>query len=207
MSAENIIITNKIKEEQKHEVAKLYFQAFLKKFIYLWVLTCNEEKATIVLRRSIQYEKGLYAINNNKLVGFVGLEKGDGYFAPLTFSSFSEAFGFIGATWRFTAYGIYRLFHGGMKKDVVHIDPIVVSSEARGLGIGTKLLDAVFEYSKRLNKNRVVLEVVDTNPKAKKLYERMGFQVVNEENISFLTQRAGFKYIINMEKVLPDKAL
>ncbi len=201
----NIIITNIIKEEHKDTVARLYFEAFKLKFNHLWLFTKKEDKAVIVLKKSITFKEGLYAVSNNEVLGFVGLEKGNGYYAPLSLAGFNEAFGIFGAAWRFAAYGIYRLFHGQSKKDEVHIDPIVVSSEARGMGIGTKLLEAVFDLAKRLKKKKVILEVVDTNPMAKKLYEKVGFREVKAEELAFLTKKAGFKRVIHMEKVISLK--
>lgn len=202
MPIEKINITNSIHEVQKIEVAKMYYHAFIKKFSSLWLFAKNEAQAVTVLRQSLRYENGLYVLSNNRVLGFVGLEKGDSFFAPLKYSAFLEAFGFLSATWRYVAYGIYRLFHGDIKNDAVHIDPIVVSSDARGMGIGTKLFEAAFELTKRLNRKKVILEVVDTNPKAKKLYERLGFQVVKEENTALLTKNAGFEKVFHMEKIL-----
>ena len=198
----NIIITNIIKDEHKDKVARLYFQAFQLKFSHLWLFTKDEEKAAIVLKDSIPYREGLYALSNNEVLGFVGLEKGNGYYTHLSFQGFKEAFGLLGAMWRYAAYWIFRLFHPMHKNDVVHIDPIVVSDEARGMGIGTKLIEAVFEQAKRMRKKKVVLEVVDTNPMAKKLYEKLGFRVVKAEKLSFFTKDAGFEKVYHMEKVL-----
>ncbi len=202
VESNNIIITNIIKEEHKKEVARLYFQAFLLKFNYLWLFTKSEEKAIIVLRKSIPYKEGLYAVSDNKVLGFVGLEKGTDFYTALSFEGFTEAFGLFGAVWRYLAYGIFRLFHGRAKEGTIHIDPIVVSDEARGMGIGTKLLEAVFDMAKRMKKKKVVLEVVDTNPMAKKLYERVGFRVVRIEDVAFFTRRAGFDKIFHMEKLI-----
>jgi ribosomal protein S18 acetylase RimI-like enzyme len=53
-----------------------------------------------------------------------------------------------------------------------------------------------------LGKEKMTLEVVDTNPEAKKLYERKGFVVTKIENIAFLTIRAGFRKVIHMRKVI-----
>lgn len=202
MDQKDVIITSEINEEQKETVAKLYFQTFQLKFHYLWLFTKKEDKAVIVLKRSIPYQEGLYAVQDDEVIGFVGLEKGNGYYAPLSFIGFWEAFGIWGASWRYVAYTIYRLFHGKNKQDEVHIDPIVVSGKARGMGIGTRLLEAVFELAKKKKKRKVILEVVDTNPKAKRLYERVGFRVAKTDNLALLTKEAGFAQVIHMEKVL-----
>lgn len=199
---ENITLVRSINEAQKCQVAKMYYQAFAKKFSTIWLFADNEEEATKVLINSINYENGLYALCDEEVMGFVGLETGDSFYTQLTYSAFLSAFNFFDATWRVTAYGLYRIFHGEIRNDAVHIDPIVVSSKARGLGIGSKLLDGTYELTRSLNKHKVILEVVDTNPDAKKLYERHGFHVVKEENLSILTKEAGFSIVYYMEKRL-----
>lgn len=195
-----IIITSTISDIQKNQVARMFHQAFLKKFSTLWLFTKDEEKAAAILCESIHFQDGLYAVQNGKVIGFVGLETGKRFYTQFKFSSFLKVFHTPSAVWRSIAYGIYRLFHGKTGNDVVHIDPIVVTSEARGLGVGTKLLEAVSLYAEKRHRRKVVLEVVDTNPRAKKLYEKMGFRVVQEENTGVLTSQAGFKRVIHMEK-------
>lgn len=202
METENLKITNTLNDIQKREVASLYYKAFPKKFHALWIFTKTETQAVAILYKSLRYKKGIYVLKEDKVLGFIGLEKGDGYFAPLDYASFREAFHMPGASWRYLAYGIYRLFHGKTEADAIHIDPIVVSQQARGKGIGSRLLETTFRYGKALGKNKVILEVVDTNPMAKKLYERLGFRVVKEENISCLSRRTGFNKVYHMIKDL-----
>ena len=196
----NIMITNKINDEQKKEVARLYYQAFTKKFNYLWFFTKEEEKAFQVLARSLQYNYGLYALEGNKVLGFIGLNKKNETFFPAIYTSFTKAFGVIGGTWRYVGFGIYRLTKESLDTKTLYIDPVVVSAEARGMGIGTKLFDSTIELSKQLKLNYVTLDVVDTNPKAKKLYEKLGFKVLKEGNTKWITKKAGFEKYFHMKK-------
>ncbi|MBC3796078.1 GNAT family N-acetyltransferase [Acetobacterium tundrae] len=202
MAKFNIEITKSINEDQKTEVAKLFYSAFEKKFSTLWLFAKNETQAVAVLRECINYKKGLYALSENSLLGFIGLETGDGLFVNFKFSSLSKVFGLFGATWRFLAYGIYRLLHNNRIEHEVHIDPIVVSSNARGMGVGTKLLNATIDFARSINRKCVFLEVVDTNSNAQKLYERVGFAVVDVEDTSLFTSNSGFSKVIHMRKIL-----
>lgn len=202
MDMKNLRITNTLNEKQKREVARLYYQAFPKKFSSLWLFTKNESQAVRVLAKSLRYKSGLYALSEDTVLGFIGLEKGNGFYAPLRYSSFREAFNIFSAGWRYAAYCIYRLFHGDMGSRTIHIDPIVVARHTRGMGIGSGLLKATFEYAKKLGKRKVVLEVVDTNPMARRLYEKHGFRVVKAEHLSLLTRRAGFDKLYHMVKDL-----
>lgn len=202
MSTLQVEIVNRLNEEQKREVARLYYRAFVLKFRSLWMFTGNESEAVRVLRRSLRYDSGLYAVRQGRVLGFIGLEQGDGFYAPLHYAALKRVFGTVGGTWRYAAYGIYRMFHGNMPNNTVHVDPVVVSGDARGPGIGTRLFEAAFDWARRANRSRMVLEVVDTNPQAKKLYERLGFRTFKEEHLGLITKKAGFAKLFHMEKKL-----
>ena len=61
------------------------------------------------------------------------------------------------------------------KSDVLHLDTLIVHPDVRGQGIGTQLVDAVVALAIADGKRFVKLEVEDINPRAKRLYERLGF--------------------------------
>ncbi len=54
------------------------------------------------------------------------------------------------------------------------IHDVAVHPDARGMGIGTKMLETVKEDAEEMGCSKVTLEVREDNP-AKKLYEREGF--------------------------------
>jgi ribosomal protein S18 acetylase RimI-like enzyme len=60
-------------------------------------------------------------------------------------------------------------------KQTLKIHDLVAHPDARGLGVGTKLLDYVQEEAERRDCSKITLEVREDNP-AKKLYEREGFE-------------------------------
>lgn len=195
-----IKVINQLSEDQKKQVARMYYNAFVPKFTTLWMFSANVEEAEKVLERSIEYNSGFYAIDeNDDVLGFVGVENGEQYFTSLSYRAFRAAYSVFGSLWRSAAYRIYRMFHGGNGRKVLHIDPIVVSEKATGRGIGSKLLDVVLSEAKKIGLPKVILEVVDTNQKAKKLYERLGFRVYKTENLGVLTESAGFSKVYCME--------
>jgi ribosomal protein S18 acetylase RimI-like enzyme len=202
MSTIEVEIVNRLDEAQKLEVARLFYQGFTLKFNALWLFTRNEQQAVEVLCRSLRYDDGLYAVREGRVMGFIGLEKGHGFFATMGYEALRHTFGIAGGAWRYAAYGIFRMFHSGVPKDSIHIDPLVVSSEARGLGIGTRLLEAAFALTRQANRSKMLLEVVDTNPQAKKLYERLGFRTFKVQNTRLFTEQAGFAKVLHMEKLL-----
>lgn len=58
-----------------------------------------------------------------------------------------------------------------------YIDTICVSEEARGLGIGTKLLQFAEENGKQLGFDKISLNVELEKTDARRLYERMGYTI------------------------------
>jgi ribosomal protein S18 acetylase RimI-like enzyme len=82
------------------------------------------------------------------------------------------------------------------------MDGIVVHPSARGQGIGTQLLEALFQYAREHGFARVRLDVVDTNPRARQLYERQGFVAVKTRQYPFLRRVLGFAAVTTMIKEL-----
>ncbi len=63
-------------------------------------------------------------------------------------------------------------------KKLINIHDLGVVPEARGLGIGKALIDAVVTKAKEHDCCKVTLEVLENNP-ARRLYEREGFEYGN----------------------------
>jgi ribosomal protein S18 acetylase RimI-like enzyme len=61
-------------------------------------------------------------------------------------------------------------------KPLVNIHDIAVSPQARGKGIGRRLLKAIEEDARSLGCCKVTLEVRSDNAPAKELYQRVGFK-------------------------------
>lgn len=62
----------------------------------------------------------------------------------------------------------------------LYIDSIAVSEKCRGKGIATKLLNAVIDRARGMGLPAVGLLVDKNNPKAEKLYVRVGFEYAND---------------------------
>lgn len=65
-----------------------------------------------------------------------------------------------------------------------YLDSISVDSHFRGKGFGSQLIEALPMLAKRSDERILGLSVAQTNPHAKKLYQRLGFKVVGETIIS-----------------------
>ncbi len=72
------------------------------------------------------------------------------------------------------------------------MDGIVVDPAYRGKGIGTRLFSSLIEFGNTEKYSTIRLDVIDTNPGARKLYERLGFYEEKTERFEFLRGLLGF---------------
>jgi ribosomal protein S18 acetylase RimI-like enzyme len=86
--------------------------------------------------------------------------------------------------------------------DTLQMDGICVSASARGKGVGSALFDALFAYARKRDYSYITLDVIDTNPRAKALYERLGFEATKTEGTSVLKPILGFSYATKMRRAL-----
>ena len=82
------------------------------------------------------------------------------------------------------------------------MDGIAVDAAAWGRGIGTRLLDAICDHARDLDKTSVRLDVIDTNPRARTLYERRGFVTVRTEGVGPLRAIFSFRAVTTMRKLM-----
>ena len=60
--------------------------------------------------------------------------------------------------------------------DEVHVRMLGVRPDARGRGVGRKLMEAVLEEARRAGRPRITLDTTDDMVAAQRLYESMGFR-------------------------------
>lgn len=72
------------------------------------------------------------------------------------------------------------------------MDGIGVSPRMRGNGIGTKLVHSLIDYARKEEYRSVRLDVIDTNPAARRLYERVNFVPVKTEHFAYVKRLLGF---------------
>ncbi|WP_157729782.1 GNAT family N-acetyltransferase [Bacterioplanes sanyensis] len=65
-----------------------------------------------------------------------------------------------------------------------HIEAIAVDPRYRGQGAGSTLIQALMTEAQQCDRRGLTLEVVDTNPAAQALYQRLGFQPLKRHQLS-----------------------
>ncbi|MCK5245518.1 GNAT family N-acetyltransferase [Candidatus Bipolaricaulota bacterium] len=129
------------------------------------------ERCGLLLEHSLADDRIITAVLDEQLIGFAGLHySGREWFDP----SVSQLLIVM-------RMGVFRVMTMGIilfkrpKSDVMHLDTLAVHPDYRGQGIGTQLIDAIVALANAEGKRTITLEVEDINPRAKLLYERLGF--------------------------------
>lgn len=88
------------------------------------------------------------------------------------------------------------------RPDEFIVDALVVSPAARGLGIGTRLLDRAEDKARAEGKGTMSLGVIGENAGAIRLYERLGFKTTRAWRSKWLELAIRSKEVRRMEKAL-----
>lgn len=94
----------------------------------------------------------------------------------------------VGAALVYTRYSTW-------KGQILHLEDLIVTSDQRGKGIGSALLDTVVQFGHNLGVKRINWEVLDWNSGAIKLYEQKGAKVLRDWNVVHLDEKGIKAYI------------
>jgi len=185
-----------LNDHHRIQAAQLYYTAFRQK---LHPIFRDEARAIAVLEQSLNGSHALVATVNGDFAGIAGFKDAEGSLTDLQPHRMTDAFGFFGGWWRLLALS---LFERSLEPDTLLMDGIVVAPEMRGMGIGSKLLDATIEHAHQRGCTSVRLDVVDTNPRARQLYERKGFIATKTERYPIFRHIFGFAGSTTMLKTI-----
>ncbi|MEO1443817.1 MAG: GNAT family N-acetyltransferase, partial [Chloroflexota bacterium] len=165
----------------------------------------NDEKALAVLREALDPNYAIVALHEDRLVGIAGFKDRNGNLVDIQPHHMTQVFGWFGGWIRLLGL---VLFYRDFEEGVLLMDGIVVDASMRGKGVGSQLLDAVIQYAADNGFAHVRLDVIDTNPRARKLYERKGFTAVDEQTYPLMKRFFGFSGSTTMLKEIqtPDAA-
>jgi GNAT superfamily N-acetyltransferase len=187
-------------ESHRSQAAALYYDAFRQK---LHPIFRNEQRAIRLLADAINGDYALVATLDGQLAGIAGFKDANGSMTDIQPSMMTDSFGFLGGWWRLLALSI---FERKLEPGVLLMDGIVVDASMRGRGVGSLLLDAMLEHARGAGYRQVRLDVVDTNPRARQLYERKGFVAASTETYPLIKHIFGFSGSTTMYKQVSEGA-
>lgn len=187
-------------ESQRAEAAGLYWQAFERK---LRLPLGPPARGVELLARTLQPDRAVVALDGDDLVGLAGFQLHGRAFVGIGLRTVRQEFGLAGLLWRGP---LLALLDRRPRPGELLMDGIVVRSDRRGQGIGTRLLDELAALCREEGLGRIRLDVVDTNPAARRLYERFGFVATRTERTPYLRRPFGFAAATEMVYELSPRA-
>ena len=189
MTAPDVQIQHGIPENLRDCAGALFFEAFAAK---LGGVLGRDGRGARLMARFMQPKETLTALSpdQTRLYGLAGLKTVRSPFMDGTLSDVAGEYGVIGGLWRGV---LLTLLEEPPEPGCLHIDALVVAPDARGIGVGTELIKAARTEAARRGLKGLSLDVVDTNPRARALYERAGFSAVRTSSVGPLRHLFGFR--------------
>ena len=156
------------------------------------------ERTARFLAPAMRVDRAFVAIDDTGILGIAGFQEDRTGLFDIGLAAFWREYGLSGPV---RAIGLAAL-HRREVRDTLLMDGIAVAAAARGRGIGTRLPAAVCEHARDLGKSGVRLDVVDTNSRARDLYERQGFVAVERTGIGPFRAVFPFRTVTTMRKTV-----
>jgi len=171
----------------RDDAAALYDDAFGPKFA---VAAPDAAKRLSLLSSSLNLSFAFAAIAEDRLVGLAGYKTNAGSFTDgIALGTLTKHLGGLRGIW---AACVFSLYERSLKSGELLMDGIVADASARGNGIGTMLLESLVSFARESGYDSVRLDVSDTNPDARRMYERNAFIATSTENFGYLRWFLGF---------------
>ena len=185
-------------ESQRAQAGLILYEAFRRK---LQPLTGDPARTIPLLSAALNLDMVMGAVLDGRLLGVAGLHSHQGRYAQFDLRSAVAGQGLLRGI---RAWAMLSLFGrgAGCPAGELRIAALAVDAAARGQGVGSRLLEALFAKARADGLAAVRLEVVDTNTGARELYERLGFKVVKTERYPLPRNWLGFSGEHVMVKVL-----
>jgi ribosomal protein S18 acetylase RimI-like enzyme len=179
------------------DAARLYWQAFGPK---LGRVMGPDARAMAFLDATMMPDHAMVALSpDGALLGLAGFKTPAGAFAGGGFADLRRSYGLAGALWRGAA--LWCLARE-VDNDRFLFDGICVDRAARGQGVGTRLIEAVADLAASRGYREMRLDVIDTNIRARALYERLGFRAAGVQRMGPLRHLFGFDAAVTMVRAI-----
>lgn len=183
--------------EHRAEAAGLFWQAFAAK---LGLVLGPEARALGFLQSALDPSHAVCALDaQGRLLGVAGFKTANGALVNADWPMMRAHYGRLGAAWR---AALLALLERPLIDGQLLMDGIFVASRARGQGVGTALLRAVYQTARDRGCQQVRLDVIDGNTGAHKLYLREGFVAEGHERTGPLRYVFGFSGATRMVRAL-----
>ncbi len=182
------IISVGFSDTERPIIATLYWEAFAAKLHYV---LGPKEKALQFLCAQLDPRFALVARETGgEVLGVAGFKTSQGALIGGEMHDLAAAYGWLSSLWRGP---LLTLVERDLADDILLMDGICVASNARSMGVGSALLQAIKVEAANQKLSAIRLDVIDSNPRARALYERQGFEAIGTEHLGPLRWVFGFK--------------
>lgn len=181
--------------QERPQIAEMYWAAFGQK---LGRVMGPAKRAEAFISDVLDPTHGLCARDDSgALLGVVGFKTFKGALVGGAWRDLARHYGWLGSTWRLA---FLALLERDTENERFLMDGIFVTEAAQGRGVGTALLAAIVREAGLRGYSEIRLDVIDTNPRARALYEREGFVAGGTQNLGPLRHIFGFGSATSMIK-------
>lgn len=191
-----IQLLDHLPDDRVDDAAALYLSALADKLVPVYGVGPRARQA---LMCGFNRHMCITAEENDRLVGILGIQSAVAGFMNVTINTLRPFYGTFGSLWRMA---LLAFLHYLPMADEAYIDGVAVLPEYRGRGVGTGLIAALETWATGHGLSIIRLEVVDANPRAEKLYRRIGFEAVHAQTVWPFGTLFGFQSSTVMVKTL-----
>lgn len=91
---------------------------------------------------------------------------------------------------------------GAEQQSALELERIYLIKKASGKGIGTYILQWLFEQTRNEGFKIIWLKAMDTSPAAVRFYKKLGFEICGTHEVDFVQKKEGMRGMYIMRKVL-----
>ncbi|GAE32789.1 GNAT family N-acetyltransferase [Halalkalibacter hemicellulosilyticus] len=186
------------KEDVSREVAAVFVDGYEKELTFL---SNNRETLIEAFGKMICPDVFYFATLEGDIVGILACSDNQNRALTIDKTILRHSFGYVKGS---IAYHFMKdEFNKKLsyQDDTGYIECVATTVKARGKGVSTALMNYVLEYE---DYYRYILEVVDTNEVAYRLYKKFGFTEFERKKERF-SKMKGFKHRIYMDLYVSNK--
>lgn len=191
-------------EGQAQRATALYEEAFGAKFA---LAVPNQGQRMALIEQGLCGEFCVCALAGEQLVGLAGFQTAAGSLTGgITARDLLRQLGWLRGL---RALLVFAFYERERQPGELLMDGICVDGDWRGHGIGKRLLAMVADEARERGCDSVRLDVIDTNPAARRLYQRCGFVAQHTVYFGWLRWLFGFGASTTMQLavVTPQSAV
>ncbi|KRA24841.1 hypothetical protein ASD65_10700 [Microbacterium sp. Root61] len=198
--ADSVDVVRGIPDGSRAEVARLYWEAFGRK---LSPSLGDREHGESYIESQLNADGFFCATISGRVIGVLGFHDSSRAAVGFSYRRLVQEYSMVSAPWR-TA--LLMILGRRPRAGELLLDGLSVASQSRGLGVGSRLLGEAIIMAESQGMKQVRLSVVDSNPRARALYERLGFRAVKTESIGLPQNVFGFQRATEMVFRISERA-